>query len=141
MSFENAMMKRLAECGAEACREVERGLEAGRSLGDAVLDAIEVLPPKETRELRRWLEDWEAFAEWLKFEGKGWSVARQGTRVELDGGPPLHRALQNNDLGAVLRMSKPSDEAIAAAANVQGVTLVGLAGPHRQRRFLYKVVK
>lgn len=41
MSFENVMMKRLAECGAEACREVERG------------HAIEVLPPKETRETRR----------------------------------------------------------------------------------------
>jgi hypothetical protein len=110
MSFESSMMKRLAECGTEACHEIERGLKAGRSLGDVVLDTIETLPASKTRELRRWLEDWEAWEEWLTWKERGWRVQRKGGYVDVYAPPMLD-----------IRDGEPSTVAIAAAIGVQDV--------------------
>jgi hypothetical protein len=116
VSFEDIMMKRLAECGTEACREVDRGLEAGRPLGDAVLDAIESLPAGKTRDLRRWLEDWEAWDEWLGFKKAGWDL-----RV-LPKGIVLLRTPEISESFGISRNSpRPSERAIAASAGVREV--------------------
>ena len=107
MSQEDVLLRRLAKCHAEACKEIERSVKAGRSLGDAVLDAIEALPPSKTRDLRRWLEDWEAWEEWEKKSGQGWAVKKKGRRIYLFG--PLRAG------------DPPSDRAIAAGAGVQRI--------------------
>ena len=79
MSFEDVMLERLAECHAEACEEVIASMKSGRSISDAVTDAIEVLPASKTRELRRWLEDWEAWEEWHAFKKRGWKSGAVAT--------------------------------------------------------------
>ena len=112
MSFEDVMTKRLSECGAEACREVRAGLNAGRSLADAVLDAIESLPARKTRELRQWVDDWEAWEEWDGFKSKGWHIQKSGDNVYLRG-PSLSPG------------KKPSMSAIAVGAGVRAVKFGG----------------
>lgn len=57
-AFQNYLLPRVE--GArddEACSEVLSSMHAGRSFGDAVLDAIESLPASETKKLRAWVEE------------------------------------------------------------------------------------
>jgi hypothetical protein len=112
MSQEDVLLRRLAKCHAEACKEIEASVKAGRSLGDAVLDAIEALPPSKTRDLRRWLEDWEAWEEWEKYEAKGWRVKKVGGRVYAFA--PSHQSRI---------FDGPGRAATAAGAGVQGELL------------------
>lgn len=111
-NFEGVMMKRLANCHADACAEIFASMKAGRSLGEAVLDAIEVLPMSKTRDLRRWVKDWEAWDEWQKWRAKGWSIRKNGPSV-------VARSPGAEMVGA--RTPVPSIEAVAAAASVPGV--------------------
>ena len=123
MTFEDVMLERLAECHAEACEEVIAGMKSGRSIGDAVADAIESLPASKTREIRRWLEDWEAWEEWKKYEQLGWSIKKKGSTIFL-----YCRYRDTSVTG-------PSPEAIAAGAGVHDIKYVGdaseWAGPTR----------
>jgi hypothetical protein len=123
MSFEDIMRKRLADCGADACREVTKSMKAGRSLADAVLDAIEVLPASKTRDLRRWVNDWEAWGEWLDFEKAGWEVERQGRKIYVDApmayGMQMRQGYISTSRDRIVK--GPSLEAIAAAVGVESV--------------------
>jgi hypothetical protein len=111
MGFEDVMLKRLAECHAEACDEVLASMKSGRVISDAVSDAIEALPASKTRELRRWLEDWEAWEEWQAFKKKGWKIGRgrYNSKVLYVTAPK-----QTPDDAAL-----PSERAVAAGANVR----------------------
>jgi hypothetical protein len=112
MSFEDVMMKRLAKCHAEACREILASMKkGGRSLSDAVMDAIEVLPTSKSRDLRRWIKDWEAWEEWLVFKNKGWWI-RKPYKGEL---------LLTTAPGGGYPIVVPSEGAIAAGAGVSKV--------------------
>lgn len=110
MGIEDTLLARLATCHADACKEIEKSLKAGRSIGDAVADAIESLPTNKTRDIRRWLVDWEAWEEWQKWKDKGWRVEKKGRKVRLWGPPTVP------PLGDV-----PPDVVIAAAAGVGSV--------------------
>lgn len=110
MSFEDVMMKRLASCHSEACDEILAGVKSGRSLSDAVSDAIEALPTRKSRDLRRWLEDWEAWEEWQGWKKQGWTMRRTGNEVEVKA-PNL--VTHPND--------GPSRKAVAAGAGVAAV--------------------
>jgi hypothetical protein len=112
MGFEDVMMKRLDTCNAEACREVLAGVKSGRSLGDAVADALESLPASKTRELRRWLEDWEAWEEWKTWVALGWSITKKGGAIFVHS-PNVHPG------------SGPTKAAIAAGAGVSDVKYLG----------------
>ena len=125
MSFEDVLLKRLASCHAEACCEVDAGIKAGRSISDAVSDAIEALPASKTRELRRWLIDWQAWEEWHAWQQQGWSVRRSGRLDFLL--PPKGR--WQKPRGA-RDAREPSESAVAAGAKVDGVRY--------QRSFLSK---
>lgn len=81
MSFEDTMMKRLADCHTEACNEILASVRAGRSLSDAVTDTVEALPASKTRDLRQWLEEWEAWEEWKNWEAAGWKIKRKGGEI------------------------------------------------------------
>ncbi len=113
MSFEDVMMQRLSKCHTEACDEILASVKAGRSLSDAVTDAIEALPASKTRDLRRWLEDWEAWEEWLKWQKRGWRARRSGEFVDVYAPPKL-------DLADIFD-GEPPTEAIAAAVGVRKV--------------------
>lgn len=117
MSFEDFMMKRLAKCHAEACDEILKSVRAGRSLSDAVTDAIEALPASKTRDLRRWLEDWEPWEEWQAYEKKGWRVRSLGKGILALVTPPIPPGTKWGD---VVR-GKPAERLIAAAAGVRQV--------------------
>ena len=119
MSFEDVMMKRLADCHAEACNEILASVRAGRSLSDAVSDAIEALPASKTRDLRRWIEDWEAWLEWQKWRAGGWRVQRSGRSVLLI--LPTAKYTEHSDEVAAGRRQWPSDAAVAAGAGVRAV--------------------
>lgn len=56
-AFYKYVWPRLKKSGGAAYQEVMRMMEAGRSFGDAVLDAIESLPEEKTRSLRQWVEE------------------------------------------------------------------------------------
>jgi lambda repressor-like predicted transcriptional regulator len=116
MSFEDVMMKRLAKCHAEACREILASMKkGGRSLSDAVTDAIEVLPASQSRDLRRWLKDWEAWEEWLAFKKKGWSIRKLGKGI-------LALTIQSASDGSFPPLYKgPSERVIAAGAGVSAI--------------------
>ena len=92
-NFETVMLERLAECHVEACEEVLASIKAGRSLNDAVLDAIEALPSNKTRGLRRWLEDWESWEEWQEYERAGWRVEKTSWTCGEKGPHPSHSGL------------------------------------------------
>lgn len=55
-TFHDFMLPRLESARDEASKEVLEGLRRGRSLGDAIFDAIESLPMSKTRRLRDWVE-------------------------------------------------------------------------------------
>jgi hypothetical protein len=82
--------------------------KAGRSIGDAVADAIETLPVAKTRDLRRWLLDWEAWERWQTWVAKGWAVKRIEGKIYVFG-----PSSQPDD--------EPSDAEVAAAAEVNRV--------------------
>lgn len=117
MGFEDVMMKRLADCHAEACKEILTSVRAGRSLGDAVADAIEAFPPSKTRDLRRWLEDWEAWHEWKNWEAAGWQIVKKGSEIFV---VAPHRYPNDG----------PSKEEIMAGAGVRMMRYVGDSGGH-----------
>lgn len=115
MSFEDVMMKRLADCHAEVCDEILASMKAGRSLSDAVMDVIEVLPASKTRDLRRWVADWEAYGDWLALKKAGWRVKRIGREFVDVFAPPSY------DLATIMEHGDPPLAAIAAAAGVREV--------------------
>lgn len=117
MKFEDVMLERLADCGKEACREVLAAVKRGRRLEDAVLDTIEALPLNKTRELRRWVEDWEAWSEWTRWQKDGWHVKKIGSHVIVKAPRSFHHWL--DDSGNALG---PSDASIAAAVGAQKVS-------------------
>ncbi len=126
------MMERLSKCHTEACDEILASVKAGRSISDAVTDAIEVLPASKTRGLRRWLEQWEDFTEWLKWEAKGWNIRRDGKDIIV--------IAPANDHG---KHGQPSVKAIAAAADVPRVRFViydrtGRRDPQRREMVYWK---
>jgi hypothetical protein len=55
-TFHDFMLPRLESARDEASAEVLEGLRRGRSLGDAIFDAIESLPASKTKRLRSWVE-------------------------------------------------------------------------------------
>ncbi len=57
-TFEDVMLMRLSESQSEASRLVLK-LAEDEPLGDAILDVIETLPTRSTRELRDWVDNWE----------------------------------------------------------------------------------
>lgn len=58
-AFQNYLLPRVEQDARrdEACAEVLASVRAGRSFGDAVLDAIESLPASATKNLRTWVEE------------------------------------------------------------------------------------
>ncbi len=110
MSFEDVMMKRLAKCHAEACDEIEEYLEylkAGVPLSDAVSYTIKELPASKTRDLRRWLEDWEAWEEWQALRKDGWRAQRLGKFVYVQSlrntlAPAARGYLRESKYGAIV---------------------------------------
>jgi hypothetical protein len=111
MSFDDVMLKRLAECHAEACEEILAGVKSGRSLSDAVSDTIEALPASKTRELRRWLDQWTAYEEWQQFEQAGWRMRKHREGYITLISPP----------DTFPGQKYPSEDVIAAAADVRAV--------------------
>ncbi len=101
MKFDDVMMVRLSKCGKEACDEVLKAVKSGRPINEAVLDTIEALPARKTRELRKWLDEWEAYGEWLDAKKRGWraSIDRRRGTVHIVGGTA----------------PRPSDAAVSAA--------------------------
>jgi hypothetical protein len=88
-----------------------------------VLDAIESLPPKETRELRRWVEDWQAWEEWERFRAKGWRIEKIRDVIYVN----APKDSTSDYFGAYTyggkpRNDVPSREAIAAAAGIRAVS-------------------
>lgn len=155
MGFEDVMMKRLADCHAEACEEVLKSVKSGRSLGDAVLDAIESLPKSKTRDLRRWVEDWAPWEAWQDFAAKGWRVGKRGPQIRVTApwsgpekiGRAEYRELMRlrgsvtNELKAfdqqrqiqryidsAFRKDGPNEEVVAAGGGVRRVTFDRVAG-------------
>ncbi len=122
MSFEDVMMKRLAKCHAEACDEIEEYLKAGVPLSDAVSYTIKELPASKTRDLRRWLKDWEAWEEWQKFQKQGWRVKKAGNAVYAYSPAQPHGVEHLRD--------GPSNAAVAAGAGVTGVKYMGDSTGH-----------
>jgi hypothetical protein len=123
VSFEDVMLRRLSECHAEACTEILASVKAGRSISDAVTDALEALPASKTRELRRWLEDWEAWEEWLRFKDAGWKIGRgRHNKSFLYVTPPSGTKAD--------KKLRPSDRAVAAGANVRSVVHVSSRESH-----------
>ena len=129
MSQEDVLLRRLAKCHAEACKEIEASVKAGRSLGDAVLDAIEALPPSKTRDLRRWLEDWEAWEEWERWAKRGYRVRKSGSRVLLTA--PKKEYVKYARAERDLTDRYPSNAAVAAAA---GVHVLHFANAYDRRK-------
>ncbi len=117
MSFEDVMMKRLAKCHAEACREILAYVRAGSPLSDAVSFTIKQLPANKTRELRRWLEDWEAWEEWKTWQAKGWRVRKHGKGIITLVTPPATAAMPYGFHGN----KWPTERVVAAGAGVRAV--------------------
>jgi hypothetical protein len=117
--FEDVMMRRLANCHAEACTEILASVKAGRSLSDAVTDAIEVLPASKSRALRRWIQDWEAWEAWLVFKKKGWRVERARGGYAIVTAPRGVGGASGD--GLVDKGVQPPPAAIAAGLGVRGV--------------------
>jgi hypothetical protein len=75
--FETHILPRLrASASSEASRVVLDLVASGRKLPDAVADAVESMPWKDTADVRRWTENWEAGAAWLRCEAAGWKLAK-----------------------------------------------------------------
>lgn len=55
-AFQAFMLSRIKNSRDEASEEILKSMEAGRSLGDAIADAIESLPSQKTRKLRVWVD-------------------------------------------------------------------------------------
>ena len=114
-NFEDVMLKRLANCHAEACEDILVSVKSGRNIGDAVLDAIESLPKSKTRELRQWLQAWEAWEEWQSWAAKGWRVTKlRGGLVRVSA--PAEMAPSE------IYDNEPPEATIAAGAAVHAVT-------------------
>lgn len=57
-TFEDVMRMRLSGSQSEASRLVMKFAKE-EPLGDAILDVIEAMPTRSTKELRDWVENWE----------------------------------------------------------------------------------
>ncbi len=55
-AFAQFLLPRIERGTDEASKEVRAAMKAGRSLSDAVIDAVEALPMTKTRQLRTWVE-------------------------------------------------------------------------------------
>ncbi len=148
--FESHVLPRLRDSSsAEASRVVLDLVASGRKLPDAIADAVESLPWKDTTDLRRWTENWEAGASWLRCEAHGWKLAKATkSRVVVNVpeskwrslrdllrtpvGGHMYAPLMRGSRGASYPMhswnlaaiSAPSEAAVAAAADVGEVRVV-----------------
>lgn len=56
-AFQAFVLPRIEDARDDASKEIMKSMEAGRSLGDAIVDAIESLPAQKTRRLRTWVDE------------------------------------------------------------------------------------
>ncbi len=107
-------------------------MKDGRSVGDAVVDAIEALPASKTRDLRRWLRDWEAWEEWQDWVRRGWAVKKTGRKITLYAPASLVRpaltigVVPGSSREGILNIGEfapnmPKGNVVAAGANVGGI--------------------
>ena len=91
-------------------------------MGEAVLLAIEALPASKTKQLRRIVDLFEPWCEWLdKWSEHGWSLdyPRAGF-VDVEMPPKVSVSFRD-------RHTFPSDDVVAAAIGAEKVELVGAA--------------
>ncbi len=128
--FDEAMLPRLRDSRTEASKLV-LDLAQDMALADACLSTIESLPARQTVQLRRWVDNWEAYHEWLRWTKRGWSVER----LAPNRARRFSAALALHAPEGVYKMFEPSSpsmswaDIVAAAADVAGVEFVDW-GPH-----------
>jgi hypothetical protein len=115
--FTDAMLPRLRASSSEASQLVLY-LAQKMPLADAVLDAIESLTTRQTIQLRRWVENWEVFNEWLDLHREGWDIKRHHHFVWL------HSPKGDSTFNENYRTSRdealwPNADIVAAGADVQ----------------------
>src|SRR5271166_5343065 len=126
--FDEAMLSRLRASDSEASKLVLH-LAEEMILADAILAAIESLTTRQTIQLRRWVENWEAFREWLSLRREGWDIQRHHHFMYVHS--PKGDSAFNEDY----RMSRmhggdyddelwPHADVVAAGADVQKVEAV-----------------
>ncbi len=126
--FDKAMLPRLRDSDSAASRLVLE-LAEEMPLADACLAAIESLTARQTIQLRRWVENWEAFREWLDLHREGWDIQRHHHFMYVMS--PKGDSAFNEDY----RTSRdnqlwPHADVIAAGADVQEVKPASAFDPH-----------
>ena len=83
-SFDDLLRKRLETSRGEASRQVLAAARAGRPLSTAILDVIEELPMRSTKELRAWVADIPMlFAEEIYKNAGAYVRSFNGTMYEI----------------------------------------------------------
>src|SRR5271166_4905898 len=118
--FDEAMLSRLRASDSEASKLVLH-LAEEMILADAILAAIESLTTRQTIQLRRWVENWEAFREWLSLRREGWDIQRHHHFMYVHspkGDSAFNEDYRTSDRDDALW---PHADVVAAAADVQEV--------------------
>ena len=88
-TFHDFLLPRLESARDEASAEVLKNFRGGRSLGDAIFDALESLPSSKTKRLRSWVElakGTNIYA-YVKFHGDSFSDRLVYGLIRTTGGP------------------------------------------------------
>lgn len=98
--FQNYLLARMkgAPRSDEASAEVLASVRAGRSFGDAVLDAIESLPESKTQKLRTWVQEVRATRIYAYVEFHG--LYRLSYGLRLTAGGPRDEVLATEQIGS-----------------------------------------
>ena len=118
--FDAAMLARLRASRTEASRIVLDLHQSGRKLSDAILDAIESLPHNKTMQLRRWVDNWESWLEWMTLQEKGWSMQIDPGGITIYGPPGLKLPQWE--------WIRPNNDVVAAGADVNAVKKASTPG-------------
>lgn len=96
-AFRGFLLPRLESARDEASREILAGMRSGRSLGDAVSDALESLPARKTQRLREWLKEASGtrIYAWVSFHG----LYRLTYGLMLTTGGPRDRVVATKQIG------------------------------------------
>jgi hypothetical protein len=97
-TFQKFLLPRIEKSRDEASLQVMAGLREGRSLGDAVFDALESLPSTKTKRLRDWVEEARGthIYAYVKFRG----MSRLVYGLMLTTGGPRDEALDDVTVGS-----------------------------------------